>query len=120
MARKINFPVYYSKARRSGYDVSLDVFLDAGMCPEAYDPFAEPERDYRHYLLRRALPRVIRDELTPDQRELIYLRYWHRMKVVEIAAKKNLHKATVSRTLTRAEERIRRVLGYLFQDEFPQ
>jgi IS30 family transposase len=38
--------------------------------------------------------------------------YFHKMTIPQIAAKRNVHKSTVSRTLRRAEERLRRYLKY--------
>ncbi len=56
--------------------------------------------------------RVIREELTALQRETLLDYYFHRMTIPEIAAKRGVHKSTVSRTLHRAEDRLRRYLKY--------
>lgn len=56
--------------------------------------------------------RVIREGLTPLQRETLLDYYFHRMSIPEIAAKRGVNKSTVSRTLHRAEGRLRRYLKY--------
>jgi RNA polymerase sigma factor (sigma-70 family) len=56
--------------------------------------------------------RVIREELTPLQREALMDYYFHKMTIPEIAAKRGVYKSTVSRTLHRAEQRLRRYLKY--------
>ena len=58
------------------------------------------------------LQRVIREELTPLQRETLMDYYFHRMTIPKIAVKRGVYKSTVSRTLHRAEERLRRYLKY--------
>ena len=56
--------------------------------------------------------RVIREELTPLQRQTLLDHYFHRMTIPQIALKRGVHKSTVSRTLHRAEQRLRRYLKY--------
>lgn len=56
--------------------------------------------------------RVIREELTPLQRQTLLDYYFHRMTIPQIALKRGVHKSTVSRTLHRAEQRLRRYLKY--------
>lgn len=55
---------------------------------------------------------VIRNELTDFQRDAIIAYYFHRNTISEIAALRGVHKSTVSRTLRRAEEKLRRYLKY--------
>ena len=56
--------------------------------------------------------RVIREELTPLQRQTLLDYYFHRMTIPQIALQRGVHKSTVSRTLHRAENRLRRCLRY--------
>lgn len=56
--------------------------------------------------------RVIREELTPLQRQTLLDYYFHRMTIPQIALQRGVHKSTVSRTLHRAEQRLRRYLKY--------
>lgn len=56
--------------------------------------------------------RVIREELTPLQRETLLAYYFQEQTIPEIAAERGVNKSTVSRTLRRAEEKLRRYLKY--------
>lgn len=56
--------------------------------------------------------RVIQEELTPLQRETIIAYYIQNRKIPEIARDRGVHKSTVSRTLKRAEQKLRRYLRY--------
>ena len=62
--------------------------------------------------LRRNLRRAREQELTPRQRQMLELHYDQRLSVTEIAKELGLHPSTVSRTLGRARERLRRYLRY--------
>ena len=55
---------------------------------------------------------VIWNELTDLQRDAIIAYYFQRSTISEIAALRGVHKSTVSRTLHRAEEKLRRYLRY--------
>ena len=56
--------------------------------------------------------RVIREELTPLQRETLTAYYFENQTIPQIAAARGVGKSTVSRTLKRAEERLRKFLKY--------
>ena len=56
--------------------------------------------------------RVIREELTPLQRETLLAYYFQEQTIPQIAAERGVNKSTVSRTLCRAEEKLRRYLKY--------
>ena len=58
------------------------------------------------------IQRVIQEELTQLQREAIIADYFQQMNIPQIAAQRGVNKSTVSRTLRRAEEKIRRYLRY--------
>ena len=60
----------------------------------------------------KRVQQVLREELSPCQRETILDYYFHRMSIPEIAAKRGVQKSTVCRTLHRAEARLRRYLKY--------
>lgn len=62
--------------------------------------------------LRRNLRRAREQELTPRQQDLLRLRYEQNLTVTEIAERLQVHPSTVSRTLRRARERLRRCLQY--------
>ncbi len=61
---------------------------------------------------QKRLHRVIREELTPIQREVLLAYYFQEQTIPEIAKKRGVNKSTVSRTLHRAEEKLRRFLRY--------
>ena len=54
--------------------------------------------------------RVIEEELTPLQKETLLAYYFQEQTIPEIAADRGVNKSTVSRTLRRAEEKLRRYL----------
>lgn len=56
--------------------------------------------------------RVIKEELTPLQRDTLTDYYFNRMTIPQIAQHRGVHKSTVSRTLHRAENKLRRYLKY--------
>jgi RNA polymerase sigma factor (sigma-70 family) len=56
--------------------------------------------------------RVIREELTELQRQTLIAYYFQEQTIPEIAAERGVNKSTVSRTLRRAEEKLRRYLKY--------
>lgn len=62
--------------------------------------------------LRHQLHRAILQELTPRQQEVIALYYGEGLTQEHAAARLGIHKSTVSRTLQRGEERLKRCLKY--------
>lgn len=62
--------------------------------------------------LRRNLRRAREQELTPRQQDLLRLHYEQKLSVSEIAELLNVNASTVSRTLQRARDRLRRCLQY--------
>jgi RNA polymerase sigma factor (sigma-70 family) len=56
--------------------------------------------------------RVIREELTQLQREVIIAYYFQEKKIPQIARERGVQKSTISRTLHRAERRLKRYLKY--------
>ena len=62
--------------------------------------------------LLRNLRKARIQELTPRQQEILSLRYEQDMRVTEIARTLGLNRSTVSRTLKRAQDRLRRCLQY--------
>ena len=65
----------------------------------------------RQVQLKR-VQRVIREELTQIQREILLAYYMDNQTIPQIAENRGVHKSTVSRTLHRAEEKLRRYLRY--------
>lgn len=62
--------------------------------------------------LRRNLRLAREKELTPRQRHLLQLHYEQQLSVTEIAKLLDVNASTVSRTLTRARNRLRHYLQY--------
>ena len=56
--------------------------------------------------------RVIEEELTPLQREVLIAYYIQEQTMSQIARDRGVHKSTVCRTLHRAEAKLRRYLKY--------
>ena len=75
-----------------------------------YEGYLGP-RMPRQVQLQR-VQRVIREELTPLQRETLLAYYFQEQTIPQIAAERGVHKSTVSRTLHRAEDKLRRYLKY--------
>ena len=65
----------------------------------------------REQQLKR-VQRVIRDELTPLQREILTAYYFQEMTITQIAGEKGVNKSSVCKVLKRAEDRLRRFLKY--------
>lgn len=65
----------------------------------------------RQVQLRR-VERVIRDELTPSQREVLLAVYYGGKTQAQVAKERGVSRSTVCRTLRRAETRLRRFLRY--------
>ena len=60
----------------------------------------------------KRVQRVIREELTPLQREVLLAYYFQEKSITEIALDRGVNKSTVCRTLHRAEGKLRRYLKY--------
>ena len=65
----------------------------------------------REVQLKR-VQRVIKEELTPLQREALIAYYFQEQSITQIAEERGVNKSTVCRTLHRAEEKLRRYLKY--------
>lgn len=85
---------------------------------ESYLRQTEDEPDQAHRALRRKLALVLREEVTPRQREILWLYYGEDLNTREIGDRLGLERSTVSRTLKRGEERVRRCLRYS-RDDLP-
>ena len=60
----------------------------------------------------KRVQRVIREELTPLQREALLAYYFQEQTITQIAEARGVNKSTVCRTLHRAEDKLRRYLKY--------
>ena len=75
-----------------------------------YEGYRGPRLSKQVQLQR--VQRVIREELTELQRQTLIAYYFQEQTIPEIAAERGVNKSTVSRTLRRAEETLRRYLKY--------
>lgn len=87
---------------------------------EEYARQMSDEPDQAHQALREKLSLVLREEVTPRQREIMALYYGKGLNMREIAEALGLERSTVSRTLKRGEERVRRCLRYSRDDLLDQ
>ena len=67
----------------------------------------------RRRIIRRALLSAIETSLTERQRQMLLLYYSENEKMSEIAAELGVNKSTVSRTLSKAREKLSESLSYL-------
>ena len=81
-----------------------------GMKNTLYEGYQGPRLTLE--LLQKRLSRVIEEELTPLQRETLLAYYIQQKNIPTIAAERSVAKSTVSRTLRRAEGKVRRFLRY--------
>ena len=58
------------------------------------------------------LQNMIRHGLTPLQRETLLAFYFQEQSISAIARERNVHRSTVSRTLRRAEKRLKQYLKF--------
>lgn len=75
-----------------------------------YDGYLGPRLPKEVQLQR--VQRVIREELTDMQRQTLIAYYFQQQTIPQIAMDRGVNKSTVSRTLRRAEEKLRRYLKY--------
>lgn len=61
---------------------------------------------------RQRVNRVIQEELTPAQRQVLLAYYIQGLKIPQIARQMGRHKSSVSRMLRRAEKRLEQYLRY--------
>lgn len=68
--------------------------------------------DEQLFRLKEAVEKVIQNELTKRQCEILDLYFFQNKSVEEIAALLNVNKSTISRTKNRAIDKIKRFLQY--------
>lgn len=71
----------------------------------------ESEED-SHSRLIDNLMHCIREDVTPRQREVLLLYYFRGMRQIDIAQQLGVARSTVSRTIKRGEQRMKRCLRY--------
>ena len=73
-----------------------------------------PDNDEVLARLRRNLRVARREELTPRQAQVLRLYFDENMTMEQVGKKLGVTKSTVSRTISRAERRLKRCLRYAF------
>ena len=73
----------------------------------------EESESARKKYLKEVLSRIIQNELTENQRQVFMEYHFKGMTIPQMAAARGVNKSTVSRTLRRAEQRVRRIAQYL-------
>ena len=76
----------------------------------------DPALDEKRRRLLRALRQILRQELTPRQKEMVERYYFEKKKIHQIAEEFGINKSTVSRGLKRARTRIERCLQYYWAE----
>lgn len=75
-----------------------------------FDGYLGPRLPRQVQLAR--IQRVIQEELTDVQREILIAYYFQEQTIPQIAAQRGVNKSSICRTLHRAEDRLRRYLKY--------
>jgi RNA polymerase sigma-70 factor (ECF subfamily) len=76
---------------------------------DAFFSLADVKDDYGEFELAESVRRGLK-ELTPEERTVIWLKYFNEMTVREIAAELNTARSTVQERIVRAEEHLRSFL----------
>ena len=93
-------------------NISLEQ-LGGLIAPDRFPGEDEPTDNARQLAaLKRILEQVVAHRLTDRQREILILYYYKRHKIPEIAETLGVNKSTVSRTLTRAVDNLKRYLEF--------
>lgn len=72
------------------------------------------EPDSRHIAMVRTLKRVFLGELTPRQRECLYLYHCKNKNMAEISVLLGINPSTVSRHIQKAHVRLYKILDYFY------
>jgi len=86
--------------------------IDKNIREILYDKEEDSEYTRQRTRLKKALVGVIKEELTPRQKEIIMLYYYHQINTVEIAKQLCISPQSVSATMARARKRMFRILKY--------
>lgn len=68
------------------------------------------EREYKRLL--KILSKVVAGELTDRQQECVIMKYYKNLTVTQIACELGVGKSTVSRHISKAKNRLYKILGY--------
>lgn len=96
------------------FDQTDGTFLSQESCLQDWSIEDRDDNDTQLSRLRRNLILARSQVLTPRQQEILIMRYDQHMKVRAIARALHVNPSTVSRTIHRAESRLRAHLRYSF------
>lgn len=72
----------------------------------------ESSNSTQHRMMLKILRKVIEEELTQRQREMITLYYFERLNIPQIAERLGVNRSTVSRTISRGRRNIMEKMKY--------
>lgn len=72
----------------------------------------ESNNSAKHRMMLKILRKVIEEELTERQREMITLYYFHKVNIPQIAERLGVNRSTVSRTISRGRRNIMEKMKY--------
>jgi RNA polymerase sigma-70 factor (ECF subfamily) len=97
--------------RVSFYD---DVWINQIAYKKAIEESGETNVQFLHRL-RKLIPKVIKDDLTPKQKEILILYYYEKLNIPQIASLKSLNKSTISRHIKGGKRKIKQLLKYVLE-----
>ena len=93
---------------------NLDVYFSTRASYQSYlEGTAQADAETTRVQVQKKLELVVRNELSPQQREVIQLYYGEGMTLPQIASRLGIHKSTASRRLKSARARIETYLRYV-------
>lgn len=96
--------------------ISLNNLTEAIAGMRIYDEYYNADdKKYKHAL--KILNKAMKDELTKKQYMCIYMKYKDNMSITSIAKALGVRPSTVSRHIKKAEQRLKKVVGYLLDTD---
>lgn len=97
------------EVKKSAYEIESDkAQLRAWLTADTNVP------DLEYAWMKRTVAMAIREELTPKQQQYLTMYYAEKLTMEEIAEIFGVNKATVCRTINRAETKIAKMMRYAF------
>lgn len=94
--------------------ISMDALeFDKKIAELSFDENAETNAELVEKV-KKSMLKIIKNELTPRQKQIIMLYYYERLGVSEIAERLGVVPSTVSRTIKKAREKIYKFLKYYY------
>ena len=93
-------------------ELILDKFTESLAGFLKYKESTQSTNEIEHRKLLKIMSKIISSELTDRQKECLVMHYYNNLNICQIAAKLNIDKSTVSRHVSRAKCKIKRILSY--------